>query len=133
MKALSECVKNGRRQHDWFFGKDGAAQKERRVGWWLADAANLISISCAVIAQVCLRFVNRHWETSDITAVTAGFIVDLGQCFVYLALAWIAIGAVFATKCRVGKPAANGAGAYVVLLVSVVVGVFIVLQNPIPV
>lgn len=112
--------------------KDGGALKELRVGWWIADVANLISLSCAVIAQVSLLFVNHHWAASDITAVIAGFIVQIGQCFLYLALAWIAIGVVFATRCRIGKTATNGSLAYVVLLVSAVVAVVIVLQNPIP-
>ncbi len=102
-------------------------KKEPHIGWWIADIANLISISCGVIGVVCVLFVNHHG--ADLTAADAAFISQIGRCLGFLAVAWIAIGVVFATICRVGKGAANEAIAYAVLLVIAIVGVVAVLTN----
>lgn len=102
-------------------------KKELQIGWWIADIANLIGISCAVIGKVCLLFLNHHG--TDLTAVGAAFIGQLGRCLGFLAFAWIVIGLVFAIICRASKGTANAAIAYVVLLVLAMAGVVDVLMN----
>lgn len=101
--------------------------KEPQIGWWIADLANLISISCAVIAQVCFLFVDHH--RTGLEAVDAAFITHLGQGFGWLTTAWIAIGFVFAAICRVRGGTANEAIAYVGLFLLAAVGVVVVLSN----
>jgi len=105
----------------------GAVKKEPRIGWWVADIANLLSISWAVIGHVCLLFVN-HGRT-EVTADSAAFIGQIGLCMGFLALAWLLIGLVFATSARVGRGTSNEAIAYVVLLVIASAGVVHVLMN----
>lgn len=102
-------------------------KREPQIGWWIADLANLISISCAVIAQVSVLFIRHH--STDLTSAGFAFIAQIGHCFGGLALAWIVVGVVFATICRVNKGTANEAIAYVALLGLAIVGVVTVLVN----
>lgn len=104
-----------------------AVKKEPQVGWWIADIANLISISFAVIAQVCLSFAESHWIRTDLTAAGNAFIVRIGQCCSLLASAWIVVGFVFAMRYRTRTGTANEAIAYVVLLMLALAGVVSVL------
>lgn len=103
------------------------AKSEPQIGWWIADLANLISISCAVIARICVGFAQHHW--SDLTPASSVFIVELGQGFAWLAFAWVVVGGVFAARYRAGRGTANEGIAYVGLLVVALAGIVVVLMN----
>ncbi len=101
--------------------------KEPQTGWWIADIANLISISCAVIAQICILFVNHH--QTDLTATNTALISQIALGLGFLALAWIVAGLAFAITYRRSNRTANEAIPYVVLLVLAIAGALTVLTG----
>lgn len=106
---------------------DGSLTAVRRVAWWIADTAVLISISFSLVAHFCLRFADHHKVTRtedgwlNMPAVKYGFAVQVGQCFGYVAIGWIVVSGILAITCRARYGIARETTVYLVLLLLAII------------
>lgn len=111
-------------------GWGGRVTQERQIAWWVADIANLISITFAVIARFCVGFAAIHH--ADLERVDYRFLVQLSECLGYVAIGWIIIGGGLATTCWVRSGKAEESALYFATALFAVIGVVLVFTSVLP-